>query len=138
MKTHKVKIMENGKLVLMDFKKLNPKTFYPIHNYTKNEIKNQYCLCTPTGKLYINKSLEGCLYIAGIMEFLIQENKDTVIQYQKIMQKKFPDVKTLDDWAKMQGSENDKIQALAMFLVPLELSRRDIEKHYYNTVVNNC
>lgn len=137
MKTHKVKIMANGKLVLMDFKKLNPKTFYPIHNYTKNEIKNQYCLCTPTGKLYINNSLEGCLYIAGIMEFLIQENKDTVIQYQKIMQKKFPDVKTLDDWAKMQGSENDKIQALAMFLVPLELSRRDIEKHYYNTVVNN-
>ena len=71
------------------------------------------------------------------MEFLIQENKDTVIQYQKNMQKKFPDVKTLDDWAKMQGSENDKIQALAMFLVPLELSRRDIEKHYYNTVVKN-
>ena len=133
---HTVKTMANGKLVLMNFKKLNPKMFYP-NNLTKNEIKNQYCLCTPTGKLYINNSLEGCLYIAGIMEFLIQENKDTVIQYQKIMQKKFPDVKTLDDWAKMQGSENDKIQALAMFLVPLELSRRDIEKHYYNATSSN-
>lgn len=132
MKKHKVKIMGNGKLVLMDFKKLNPKTFYPVHNYTKNEIKNQYCLCTPTGKLYVNNSFEISEHVAGIMELLMQETRETIIQYQEAMQKKFPNIKKIEDLGNVKMIESDTIHAMAMLFVPLELARRDIEKNYYN------
>lgn len=134
---HNVKIMANGKLVFVNFKRLNPKLFYPIHTYSKNELKNQYCLCTPTGQIYINSSFEICKHVVGIMELLMQETRDVIVEYQENMQKKFPNVKTFDDLLKIDVKEKDNIHAMAMLFVPLELARRDIEKAYYNKAADN-
>ena len=48
------------------------------------------------------------------------------------MQKKFPNIKKIEDLGNVKMIESDTIHAMAMLFVPLELARRDIEKNYYN------
>ena len=46
-------------------------------------------------------------------------------------------IKKIEDLGNVKMIESDTMHAMAMLFVPLELARRDIEKHYYNVASND-
>ena len=48
------KTLCNGKIVVINFKKLNPLDFEPVHHLDERSIKDELALCAPDGRIYIN------------------------------------------------------------------------------------
>lgn len=126
----KTKTFAGGKVIVTDFKRLNPDMFKPLYDLSKGQLKKQSFLCTPDGKLYLNKAANGVEMVAHIFELLVRESKNTLLDFQQEYQKLFPDIKDFDDWNTMQGTNEDKVKAYAMLCVPAELKRREIELEY--------
>lgn len=126
-----------GKLIATDFKRLNPKIFYPVHELTKEDLNKELALYTLDGKIYVNTKIEGWNTVFSMFEILIGQGKETLKEFEKENHKKFPNIKTFDDWAKLAQSaktdreRNDAMQVLGMLAVPIEIKRRKIEKEYY-------
>lgn len=127
---NKTKKYANGTVLVTDFNKLNPDIFKPLYDFDKKQLKEQSILCTPNGKLYINRKWQGADTVAEMFELLIRENKANLLQFQQVYQEKFPNIKTFDDWKTMQGTDSDKMLAFAMLSVPVELKRREITLQY--------
>ena len=53
-----------GKLIATDFKRLNPKIFYPVHELTKEDLNKELALFAPDGKIYVNTKIgmESCFF----------------------------------------------------------------------------
>lgn len=126
-----------GKLIATDFKRLNPKIFYPVHELTKEDLNKELALFAPDGKIYVNTKIEGWNLVFSTLEILIGQEMETLKEFEKENHKKFPNIKTFDDWAKLAQSaktdeeRNDAMQVLGMLAVPIEIKRREIEKEYY-------
>ena len=127
----KEKVLCGGKLVVTNFKKLNPKMFAPLHNFTKQELNKA---------AGVNTEVKGYELFFGTLELLMQENRATLEQYEKEYGKKFPDVKNFDDWAEWsekaqkEGRQKDSVYSFAVLVIPIELKRRAIEKGYYGKI----
>lgn len=136
----KEKTLCGGKLVVTSFKKLNPKMFAPLHNFTKQELNKAVAACTPDGKIYVNTEAKGYELAYGTLEILMQENRATLEQYEKEYGKKFPDIKDFDDWAEWsekaqkEGKQNEIVYSFSALMIPIELKRRAIEKGYYGKI----
>ena len=55
----RTKTFAGGKVIVTDFKRLNPDMFKPLYDLSKGQLKKQSFLCTPDGKLYLNKASNG-------------------------------------------------------------------------------
>lgn len=133
----KEKKLCNGKLVVTNFKRLNPENFMPLQNFTKEELRKQLAICTTDGKIYVNTGIEGYELISGIFENFIPETRSNLMQYQAEYSKKFPNIKTIDDWMAWAATEVNKeqiVHALAVLMVSCELERRKIENSYYGKI----
>lgn len=131
---NKVKTKANGKIIEVDFKKLNPDDFRPFYNLTKEQIKNEYVLVSVDGKIYVNFKKAGYEIISGTFENFILETRNTIEQYLKIYQPQFPDINDFDDWAKMDTDNSQRMLAFGVLIAPLELKRREIERAYYTKI----
>lgn len=126
-----------GKLIATDFKKLNPKTFYPVHELTKEDLNKELVLCAPDGKMYFNTKRDEWNLVLSVFEILVQERKDTLKELEKQTRKEFPNIKNIDDWVKFAQSANTEaerekaMRVLGALMIPIEFDRRKIEKHYY-------
>lgn len=124
------RVLANGKIIITDFKYLNPDDF----NYcvkTKEELKEQLALLSPDGKLFVNSAQKGHEVISQIFQLLIPETKQTLNEYIKIYKKQYYYIKTFDDWTKMQADDKERTYALTMLLIPIEIKRREAEWAYY-------
>lgn len=124
------KVIAGGRIIIINFNYLNPDDF----NYcvkTKEELQEQLALLSPDGKLFVNSTQEGHEMIADIFKILIPETKQTLNEYIKIYKKQYYYIKTFDDWAKMQADDKERIYALTMLLIPIEMKRREAEWAYY-------
>lgn len=133
----KEKVLCGGKLIVTNFKKLNPRFFAPLQNFTRKELIKQFALCMPDGKIYVNAAERVCDLVSGVLEVLMQESRAALEEYEREYGKKYPHIKNFDDWAawmekaQKEGQENDIMYAFAVLMVPIELNRRKIEKAYY-------
>ena len=120
-----------GKVVITDFRKLDPSIFLPYHVLDKKTIIRETVLCSASGKIFINKKSEFAEYLAQALELLMQETVETLTTYESMMKEQYPDMHSFDDWAKMTGGYEDRNRVFAMLMVPVELKRREIENKYY-------
>lgn len=127
----KRKTLANGKLIVVDFRNINPHDFAPLYKLSKDAVCQEMAMVAPNGSIYVNAAKPGHKTIAGMFELFMAESVDTLKGYQVIYQKKYPKIKTFDDWIYMKGNASDRMYALAVLSVPIELERRKIEKSYY-------
>ena len=116
--------MVKKKILCVDFKQLNPSEFI----YEGNEevfIKHSMIMHT-SGTLYINTRIKGWKLTKTVFNILKKEDVETLEKYIEWAKKQFPNIKTIEDV--FECKETDLVQALSMFLAPVELKRRDFEK----------
>jgi len=123
----------NGKIVICDFKILNPSDFLSLHNLHKSELVKELILIAPDGKIYINSQIEGFDFVAEVFEVIIQETHYTLEQYRKAFKPKYSKV-TFENIANMKGTNEEITQAFTFLCIPAELQRRKIEKAYYGKI----
>lgn len=130
---NRTKTKANGKIVICDFKTLNPADFLPLHNLRKSEITKELILASPDGKIYINSKIEGSEFLSGVFEAIIHESQYTLDQYCKAFRPKYSKI-TFDNIAKMKGTNEEITQAFTLLCIPIELKRRKIEREYYSKI----
>ena len=131
------KTSNNGRLVLTDFRKLNPKNFLACEDFTRKQLREQIALCSCDGTIFVNLALKESEVVFGIFQNLMPEKRKTLEEFQSIYQKRFPNVHSFDDWstaAKAMNNE-DRIFSLSMLLTSTELLRRKIEREYYGKIL---
>lgn len=131
---NKEKRLCGGKLVVTDFKRLDPKNLLLIQDFTLEQFNKAIAICTADGKIYVNVSIEGNEMVYGIFENFMTQDIETLKGFQEIYKEKFPHIQTFDDWSNWVTVAEDRQQiifALATLMVPVELQRRKIEASYY-------
>ena len=118
-----------GKLVFTDFSKLNPKEFYTVAE-TPEEMQEQSAAIQFDGKIYVNSSKENGKAIADAFSHVIVLNRSELRKIKKHYDRKYPKIKNLSDYEKMQGNEKGKAEALAKCIVNIEIDRRKVESEY--------
>lgn len=131
---NKNKTLANGKILIVNFKRLDPNSFKPLYNLTKESIVKESVLIASDGKVYINSKKEECDALATLFETLMSESRYTLEQYQESLKEVFPHIKSFEEWVGMQGTPGERAQALVMLSIPAELQRRKIEKAYYSKI----
>lgn len=129
----KDKTMGNGKVVICDFRKLDPTNFVPP-GMTKEKMKNSLLLCSTDGKMYFKKGDPLAELIADVFDLLVNETVANLNQYKLMYGKLFPQVKKLEDIEHIPADDPNRIHALTVILVPVELNRRKIEAAYYGKI----
>lgn len=130
----KNKVLGNGKVIVCDFKKLDPSNFVPA-GMTKEKLRNQLFLCSTDGKIYFKKGDPLAEWVADIFSVFVNETASNLNQYKLKYGKLFPNVKTVEDLVTIPEDDPDRVHALAVVLVPAELKRREIEASYYGKVL---
>lgn len=134
---NKEKRLCGGKLVITDFKKLNPEEVLPLGDFNPERLSEELAFFTPDGTIFVNTRIAGSDVVSSIFEIFIPESRENLQQYQKEYGKKFPHIKTFTDWEAWAQTETDNekiVQALAVLMVPLETKRRSIESAYYGKI----
>ncbi len=137
LKKFKEKRLCGGKLVVTDFKRLNPEEGLFLGDFQPEQLSEELAFFTPDGTIFVNARIAESAVISGIFQIFIPESRETLQQYQKEYGKKFPNIKNLSDWEKYAQTETDSekvTQALALLMVPIELKRRAIELSYYGKI----
>lgn len=129
----KDKTIGNGKVIICDFRKLDPKNFIPV-GMTKEKIKESLMLCSTDGKMYFKKGDPMAEWIADIFGLFVNETAANLNQYKLMYGKHFPKVKNIEDIEQIPADDPDRVHALAVVLVPVELNRRKIEAAYYGKI----
>lgn len=128
-----VKKRVNGKLIIMDFRYVNPEDLKPNYTLSKKQLLKEYAVCGSDGKLYVNSRMNGYELLADIFEILMQEKRCTLEEYEDMCKKDYKDI-TLDNIGAFDLTGPDLTRAFAGLLVPIEFLRRNIEKAYYEKV----
>lgn len=134
---NKEKRLCGGKLVVTDFKRLNPEEVLPLGDFNPEQLSEELAFFTPDGTIFINTRIAGSNVVSDIFKIFIPESRETLKQYQEEYGKKFANIKNFTDWEKYARAETDSekvTQALAVLMVPIELKRRAIESAYYGKI----
>lgn len=129
----------NGKIVIVNFKKLKPQDFEPIHHLDAKSIKEELALCSADGRIYINSKQRWCRLVSSLFEILMKETKQVLQEYQEFISKKYPNIKTFDDfilWSEQNEDGEARMQVFALLAIPIELQRRKIEQAYNGKIVD--
>lgn len=118
-----------GKIIVADFKKLDPALFPNID--FSSEVEKRIALISLDGRLFINSRNKEGKFLEEIFNCLILESREALLEFEKFFKNKFPDIKTFDDWIDFRGDDIDRTYALTMLLIPTEIVRRKIEYQYY-------
>ncbi len=123
-----------GKLIMKDFRKMNPRDFKPLYQLTREELERELIIFAPDGKCYVNSKKPGCEFAFSVFETLMRESTSTLEECRKEFLEKYPDM-TLESWAektnKKRLEEKESIGCFAGLVVPFEQERRRIETTYY-------
>lgn len=129
----------NGKIVIVNFKKLKPQDFEPIHHLDAKSIKEELALCSADGRIYINSKQRWCRLVSSLFEILMKETKQVLQEYQEFIGKKYPNIKTFDDfilWSEQNEDGEARMQVFTLLAIPIELQRRKIEQAYNGKIVD--
>lgn len=121
----------DGKIVAVDFKKIEPSIFYPVHTLTKEEFIEHPLLCTPDGRWFINTRNSMCDYILPRLELIVQETRYSLEEFRQVYKGEFKDI-TMENWLEAPLDDVMKDFAFTWLLIPGEIKRRELEKAYYH------
>lgn len=133
------KTLCNGKIVIVNFKKLKPQDFEPIHHLDAKSIKEELALCSADGRIYINSKQRWCKLVSSLFEILMKETRQVLQEYQEFISKKYPNIKTFDDfilWSEQNEDGEARMQVFTLLAIPIELQRRKIEQAYNGKIVD--
>ena len=133
------KTLCNGKIVIVNFKKLKPQDFEPIHHLDAKSIKEELALCSADGRIYINSKQRWCRLVSSLFEILMKETRQVLQEYQEFISKKYPNIKTFDDfilWSEQNEDGEARMQVFTLLAIPIELQRRKIEQAYNGKIVD--
>lgn len=133
------KTLCNGKIVIVNFKKLKPQDFEPIHHLDAKSIKEELALCSVDGHIYINSKQRWCRLVSSLFEILMKETRQVLQEYQEFISEKYPNIKTFDDfilWSEQNEDGEARMQVFALLAIPIELQRRKIEQAYNGKIVD--
>ena len=123
----------------MNFKKLKPQDFEPIHHLDAKSIKEELALCSADGRIYINSKQRWCKLVSSLFEILMKETRQVLQEYQEFISKKYPNIKTFDDfilWSEQNEDGEARMQVFTLLAIPIELQRRKIEQAYNGKIVD--
>lgn len=118
-----------GKIVLTDFDGLSL-TDFPYNDLTEENIKEKIAILRYDGKLFVNRSMEYGEFFSEIFVQLIPQTRYNLDQFAKMYRKKYPNA-NFDNWYEVQTDEKERTCILAALLVSTEITRRELEKKYY-------
>lgn len=133
------KTLCNGKIVIVNFKKLKPQDFEPIHHLDAKSIKEELALCSADGRIYINSKQRWCRLVSSLFEILMKETRQVLQEHQEFISKKYPNIKTFDDfilWSEQNEDGEARMQVFTLLAIPIELQRRKIEQAYNGKIVD--
>lgn len=120
----------NGKIIVMDFRKLNANDFRPYHN--ENDLKNGSILFAVDGKVFIDSKDMWCVTYRTAFEAMIPLSRYELECMRKTYRAKHPNIKSEKDLVKMNLEEIESFkEALMIVMIPFELERRERERKYY-------
>lgn len=120
----------NGKIQLIDFKKLKPADLAPLYNVTKADIKNSMLFSTADGRILLDKNNPASEAVSIAFNVIIKQPKATLEELQKVYSAKYPTVKEVCDIEKLENN-TERFEALVLCLIPAEYKRREFECSYY-------
>lgn len=123
-KKEKEKIFANGRIIVTDFRKLKKEDFPQYKN-------GDMFFVHYDGKIYLDSKDKANEAIIMLLKMLIQYPRAELIKMEKERKKRYSNIKTAEDLEKLKGDNEAFMNALAMFIIPLEIKSREMEKAYY-------
>ena len=125
----KSEVFANGRIVLIDFNYLNYEDF-PLFASNADELLECIAVVSNNGTMYINEKDVLHKAFLEIMKAYINERMSTLKTNKKKLKRKYRNVKSFEDIGVLT-SEAEKIEAIGMLLIDVELNRRSVEQKYY-------
>lgn len=128
----KEKTYGDGKIIICDFARLKPEDFADVYGgMSKSKLKHGTMLASRNGHIYLNSRWNLSKIFAERFDVLAKQTKKSLEDTLNALEKRFPAIKTVEDWNAMNGSPEEKSDAFTMLLIPIEFDRRAAEKEYY-------
>lgn len=117
-------VFANGRIVVTDFRKLKKEDF-PQYN------SGDMFFLHYDGKIYLDSREEANEAVIMLLKMLIQYTRAELLKMERERKKRFPNIKTADDLGLLKDNKEDFLEALAMFIIPMEIKSREMERTYY-------
>lgn len=122
----------NGKIIICDFYRLKLEDFADVYkDMSRSKLKHGTVLASRDGRLFFNSRWSLSKILAERFDVLAKQTRGTLVDMYDALEKRFPEIKDFDDWNNMDGSPEEKQDALTMLLIQIEIDRRQTEKEYY-------
>ena len=117
-------IFANGRIIVTDFRKLKKEDF---PQYSSGDMLFLHY----DGKIYIDSNEKANESIIFALKFLVQYPKAELQKWERERKRLYPGIREVTDLEKLKGNSEDFMKALSMFLVPMELKSREVQRAYY-------
>lgn len=123
-KKKKGEVFANGRIIVTDFKKLKKEDF------PQYEDGDMFFLHYD-GKIYLDSEENANEAIIMLMKMLIQYPVKELRKFERDRRKTYPEIKTVEDLEKLKEDSKNFMNALSMFLIPMEIKSRELQRAYY-------
>lgn len=123
----KEEVFANGRIIVTDFSKLKKEEFPQYEN-------GDMFFLHYDGKIYIDIAETANETIISTLKILAQYSKAELRKYEREQKRKYPDIRTAEDLIKLKGNNEGFIKALSMFLIPMEIKSRELQRNYYGII----
>ena len=123
----KEEVFANGRIIATNFSKLKKEEFPQYEN-------GDMFFLHYDGKIYIDITDEANETIISTLKILVQYPKAELRKFEREQKRRYPDIKTAEDLEKLKGDNEGFMKALSMFLIPMEIKSRELQKAYYGII----
>lgn len=123
-KKEKGEVFANGRIIVTDFKKLKKEDF---PQYEKGDMLFTHY----DGKIYLDSKDKANEAIIMLLKMLVPYSRAELLKFEKERKKRYPNIKTAEDLEQLKEDNEAFMNALAMFIIPMEIKSREMEKAYY-------
>lgn len=123
----KEEVIANGRIIITDFRRLKKDDF------PQYEDGDMFFLHYD-GKIFLDSENEANEAIIMLMKMLVQYPVKELRKFERDRRKRYPEIKTVEDLEKLKGDNENFMNALSMFLIPMEIKSRETQRAYYGII----
>lgn len=123
-KKEKGEVFANGRIIVTDFKKLKKEDFPQYEN-------GDMFFVHYDGKIYLDSKDKANEAIIMLLKMLVPYSRAELLKFEKDRKKRYPNIKTAEDLEQLKGDNADFMNALAIFIIPMEIKSRELQRAYY-------
>lgn len=124
-KKEKGEVFANGRIIVTDFRKLKKE------NFPTYKDKSMLFFIHYDGKIYLDSKDEANEAIIMLLKMLVPYSRAELLKFEKDRKKRYPNIKKVEDLEQLEGDSEAFMNALAIFIIPMEIKSREMEKAYY-------